>query len=210
MLQIIAHRGLWENPGDKNSPSALQGALEKGFGIETDLRDATGALVIAHDPPLKSAQPLADFLRLYRSFGSTASLALNIKADGLRSCLKSLLEQHQVKNYFCFDMSVPETLAYRGDSLRYFTRESEYEPHPPLYDDAAGVWMDMFHTDWIAPKHIVRHLDAGKQVALVSPELHHRTHENFWIRLRDAGLARHPGVMLCTDFPESARKFFYE
>lgn len=207
-VKFLAHRGLWYQPDERNQPEALRIALAQGFGLETDVRDAVGQLVIAHDPPIASAQPMADFLALYGSIGSTAPLALNIKADGLRIRLKSLLEEHQVKNYFCFDMSVPETLAYCGEGLRYFTRESEYEPHPPLYDDAAGVWMDMFHNDWITREHIVRHLDAGKQVAIVSPELHRRAHERFWERLRQDGLARYPGVMLCTDFPESARGFF--
>lgn len=209
-MEILAHRGLWYQPDERNQPAALRLALAKGFGLETDVRDAAGRLVISHDPPVAAELSLAELLALYRALNCTVPLAINIKADGLRSSLKPLLAEHSVKNYFCFDMSVPETLAYRREGLRYFTRESEHEPRPLLYDDAAGVWMDMFGTDWIAREHIVRHLDAGKQVALVSPELHHRAHENFWIRLRDAGLASHPDVMLCTDFPESARKFFYE
>lgn len=207
-MVILAHRGVWHQPDERNQPAALRLALAGGFGLETDVRDAAGQLVISHDPPVAPAQTLAGLLALYARLPSAAPLAINIKADGLRSRLKPLLDAHAVTNYFCFDMSVPETLAYHREGLRYFTRESEHEPHPLLYTDAAGVWMDMFEGDWITAESIVRHLDAGKQVALVSPELHRRPHENFWQRLQQAGLARRSGLMLCTDFPESARDFF--
>jgi hypothetical protein len=210
MMNILAHRGMWRQPAERNQPEALRQALMHGFGIETDVRDAANQLVISHDPPTGSAQPLAELLAQYCSLKSTAALAINIKADGLRSRLKSLLEANGITNYFCFDMSLPEMLAFQRDGLRFFTRASEYEPEPLLYEHAAGIWMDLFESDWIMPEHIRAHLDAGKQVALVSPELHHRAHEDYWIRLRNAGLAGHPEVMLCTDLPASARTFFYE
>jgi len=56
---------------------------------------------------------------------------------------------------------------------------------------------------------IREHLEAGKEVALVSPELHGRPHGAFWQRLRDAGLSRQDALMLCTDFPGAAREFFH-
>ncbi len=205
---ILAHRGLWHEPDERNQPEALRLALVQGFGLETDVRDAAGELVIAHDPPTRPAQQLAEVFALHHALAGHTPLAINIKSDGLRHQLKLLLDEHAVKNYFCFDMSVPEMLAYRREGLCCFTRQSEYEPHPPLYENADGVWMDMFESDWIMPEHVVRHLAAGKQVALVSPELHQRPHEDFWTRLRDAGLTGRPGLMLCTDFPESAREFF--
>ena len=207
---VLAHRGQWYQPDERNQPKALRVAISQGFGLETDVRDSAGQLVISHDPPIASAPPLADFLIFYRSSGSTAPLAFNIKADGLTTILKPLLDQHQVKNYFCFDMSVPDTVSYHREGLLYFTRESEYETCPSLYEEAAGVWMDMFQADWITPEHVVQHLDAGKQVALVSPELHRRPHEKFWLRMRDARLTCHPDLMLCTDFPEAAREFFHD
>ena len=208
-LHFLAHRGQWSQPAEKNLPAALRLALRSGFGIETDVRDLAGQLVVSHDPADTGALSAAEFFTSYREFGSTEPLALNVKADGLRSLLKPLLAGHAITNYFCFDMSVPETLAYRREGLRYFTRESEYEPAPALYADAAGVWMDMFHGDWITPADVRRHLAAGKQVALVSPELHGRPHLAFWARLREAGLHREPDLMLCTDFPVAARDFFH-
>ena len=210
MLSILAHRGLWVQPSEKNTAAALRLALTEGFGVETDLRDAAQEIVIAHDPAGPTAQKLKDFFAEYVNIKSRAPLALNIKADGLRQMLKSLLQQHDIQNYFCFDMSAPETLCYQRDGLRFFTRESEMETAPVMYTAAAGVWLDMFLSDWVTPEVIQKHLQAGKQVALVSPELHRRPHLPFWKTIKDGGCANHPSLLLCTDHPAAARQFFHD
>jgi glycerophosphoryl diester phosphodiesterase len=207
-MKILAHRGLWHQPEERNRPESLRSALSKGFGLETDVRDSAGKLVVCHDPVTAEVQFLSELLTDYQSLASEAPLAINIKADGLGSMIQTLLDKFAVESYFCFDMSIPETLQYRRRGLRFFTRESEYEQCPALYTDAAGVWMDMFHSDWILSDQIHRHLDAHKEVAIVSPELHGRPHLAFWGRLRESNLAGRPGIMLCTDFPESAQHYF--
>jgi len=209
-MQFLAHRGFWEKPAEKNSPAALRRALADGFGVETDLRDAAGQLVIAHDLAGPGAQAADDFFAQYKETKSTATLALNIKADGLRGLLKTLLPRHGIKNYFCFDMSAPETLCYQREGLRFFTRESEIETAPVLYAEAAGIWLDMFKSDWVTPTVIEKHLRAGKEVALVSPELHKRPHLPYWETLRAAGLGKNPSVLLCTDYPQAAKTFFHD
>lgn len=207
-MKVLAHRGLWREPRETNTATALKNALTNGFGVETDLRDRQGTLVIAHDPADAAAATADDFFSRYRGMGSGLPLALNIKADGLCSMLRPLLERYAVSNYFCFDMSVPETRAYAREGFRFFTRQSEYEADPALYTQAQGVWMDMFETDWIAPADVERHLVESKAVALVSPELHGRPHILWWERLRSSHVVADPNVMLCTDHPEEAQKFF--
>lgn len=209
-MNILAHRGLWHHPQERNLPESLQSALSKGFGLETDVRDYRGELVICHDPVTVKVQHLSELLTGYKTMASKVPIAINIKADGLAGMLQPLLDKFGVLSYFCFDMSVPETLQYRRHGLRFFTRESEYEQYPILYDDAAGVWMDMFQSDWIGSDQIHRHLDAHKEVAIVSPELHGRPHLAFWERLQESKLATRQGLMLCTDFPELAQNYFNE
>lgn len=208
-LRLLAHRGVWYLPEERNGIDALRKAFQLEFGLETDLRDAMGEIVVMHDLPISTLLNLADVFAAYCDNNCVTPLALNIKADGLRGLLKPLLKRFGITNYFCFDMSVPETLAYRRDGLRFFTRESEYESVPPLYADAAGVWIDMFHSDWVTAARIREHLNAGKQVAIVSPELHGRPHLDFWKRLQQAGLHLESDFMLCTDFPVAARDFFH-
>ena len=77
-----------------------------------------------------------------------------------------------------------------------------------LYDQAIGVWLDAFVSEWYSAADINGFLQDGKRVAIVSPELHARPHLPLWRRLRD-GVAKHnPGLMLCTDLAEDARAFF--
>lgn len=210
MLEIIAHRGLWKKPDQKNSISAIEAAFEEGFGIETDIRDLNGDLVISHDIPNKGPDNvlLEDLLDLHSLMSSDLMLALNIKSDGLCEVLKNRLK-NRTKNYFVFDMSVPDTLPYKDEGLNFFTRQSEYEPEPVLYHEACGVWLDEFVSPWITNDVITKHHQGGKRVAIVSPELHGRTYENEWEKYKSI-ISHNPelNILLCTDYPLQARSYF--
>lgn len=214
---ILAHRGMWAAPEEKNTVHAFALAWANYYGIETDIRDQEGVLVISHDPPAGTdLQTADDFFRRYKESGADTTLALNIKADGLQDRLAELLDRHAITpdRYFVFDMAVPDALGYLRRGMPCFTRESEYEPVPAFLDQAQGVWMDCFHDDWIDQGAIERHLRSGRRLALVSPELHGRPHAHAWSTWRealrslgdkDAG----KGILLCTDFPEEAGRYFY-
>jgi hypothetical protein len=79
-----------------------------------------------------------------------------------------------------------------------------------LLDQAVGVWLDGFLDEWFSEEVILEHLDSGKKVCIVSPELHGRDHQVFWRNLRQMTVSSSKSVMLCTDYPELARKFFNE
>jgi hypothetical protein len=89
-----------------------------------------------------------------------------------------------------------------------FLRLSEYEPQTPLFDRAAGVWLDAFERDWWTLDTVRALRAAGKSVAIVSPELHGRPHQELWRALLVLGGDTRDSVMLCTDFPEEADSFF--
>lgn len=204
---ILAHRGAWFAPEERNSRAAFERAFAAQFGVETDVRDHDGRLVIAHDPPSGPGQiSFDDFLDLYGRMGAPGELAINIKADGLSALVEDALARAGIANAFVFDMSAPETLRYLRGGLKVFTRESEYERPPAFYDRAKGVWLDCFESDWIDEEAVRRHLSAGKSVCVVSPELHGRPHEAAWTALR--GVASEPQLMLCTDMPYAARDYF--
>jgi hypothetical protein len=209
--RVLAHRGHWITPTEKNSVIALRRALEGGFGIETDIRDLDGELVISHDPPLSGSAPqsFASFLDLYRSLGSTGWLALNIKADGLAPKVKAELEAFEVANAFVFDMSVPDMRGYLSEDLITFTRMSDVEPSPSYYEASKGVWLDCFEIPYSPVEWVQKAMSDGKFAALVSPELHRRDYLAAWTAWRDAfRLDREPLVMICTDEPVKALEFF--
>lgn len=212
---ILAHRGLWQSATEKNSLAALREALQQGFGVETDLRDRNGRIVISHDPPTADAPTLDQFLDIYVESQSRQLLALNVKSDGLHQSIKDALTKRDIaaSQYFMFDMAVPDALGYLQHEMPCFTRESELEPSPAFLDDAAGVWLDCFHRDWINKDTIVKHCDAGRRVALVSPELHRRDRSSAWETWRLIYRAlkadgRQDMMMICTDYPREARDFF--
>lgn len=205
---IISHRGFWNSPDEKNSRKSFENSFSLDFGTETDIRDYDGDLVISHDIPDKQALKVQDFFEIHNQFDVSLPLALNIKADGLQSSLKKLLQEYNISNYFVFDMSVPDMIIYLKEGFDVFTRQSEFEKEPSFYDEVVGVWMDCFENDWIQIEDIKFHLDNGKKVCLVSPELHRRDHVPFWKRLGLLDEQASRSIMLCTDCPEDARRYF--
>lgn len=205
---ILSHRGYWKTPGEKNSADAFHRSFSLGFGTETDLRDAAGGLVVSHDPPGSEAMSAGEMLGIHRRYDSALPLALNIKADGLQRLVKEALAEHCPADAFVFDMSVPDTIQWVKAGIPVFTRHSDVEPEPVLYQQSAGVWLDGFHSDWWGAETVQRHLDRGKRVCIVSPELHGRDHRPVWDQLLMQSVSRSHAVMLCTDFPEKAREIF--
>lgn len=200
-LEIIAHRGFWKSEKEKNTLYAFEKAFDKYFGIETDLRDAQGEIVISHDIPLGNEAKFEDVLKILDK--RNLPLALNIKSDGLAEKISELLKKYQVTNYFCFDMSIPQMVVYKDLGLNFFTGVSDICPNGVLFEEAKGVWLDSFYTDWFSKDDIQKYLEQGKEICIVSPDLHKREYKNIWNRYKDIG-----GIMLCTDYPDEAKEFF--
>ena len=206
-MEIISHRGYWIDPKEKNTISAFQRSFSMGFGTETDLRDLNGKIVISHDMPRSSDNPLlfSDFLRLYSESGCSGILALNVKSDGLQIEVANLIRQHDTQRYVLFDMSVPDQLLTKRTGLNYLTRMSDIEPVPCLLDQADGIWLDEFEDGWLTSSILDEVLHTKKKIFVVSPELHGRDHIKRWNLLKSY---RKSDVVLCTDFPIEARTFF--
>ena len=207
-MHLLAHRGLWNAPGEQNTLAALSRALLGGHGIETDLRPLAGSVVLSHDPPASGAQltSLTDLVEYAEQYLPDHSmLALNIKADGLAEQCLSAVSRIQDRVFF-FDMSAPELLRYLDIGLPVFARQSDVERKPICYEAAKGVWLDELREPWIRTDDIRRHLASGKRVAVVSSELHGRTHRALWQLLLPFAAERY--VMLCTDLVDEAEAFF--
>lgn len=208
-MEIIAHRGYWINFKERNTMEAMRRAALNEMGTETDFRDLNGMLKVSHNMAEVESPDAEEFFSLYR--GTKHTLALNIKADGIQVPLKQLVDKYNIDNYFCFDMSIPDTLGYIENKLNFFTRESEYEPISAFYELASGVWLDGFISDdWITEEKISKYLSDGKRVCIVSPDLHAREYENKWREYKNMDVIQSNQVILCTDYPQEARRFFNE
>lgn len=211
---VLAHRGLFLSESDKNSPEALRRALDEGFGIETDLRDLDGRVVISHDPPLGSPLP-STFKWLLEQIVSSPSagrIGLNIKSDGLSEMIESEVKAMgiDVDQFFVFDMSVPDGLSYLKGVLPVYSRISDYEPTPVYSGKIQGVWVDNFSGSFQQVKHAKVLTEQGIRVAVVSSELHRRNHESLWDEIVETGLHLSPLFELCTDLPMEAANRFCE
>lgn len=205
-IGLLAHRGLWHSKEEQNAPDALKAALQSGCGIETDIRDRNGDLVVSHDCPGIAAPPLSSLWDDWTDLASTEQpLALNVKSDGLAAALVEPTHGLPDGAYFFFDMSVPDMRSYLELGLPVFTRHSDVEPAPAYYAQAVGVWLDALDGPWDMRDAIRRHLAEGKIVAVVSEELHGRDQERQWEMLRTFRAERN--LLLCTDRPAAFREF---
>jgi hypothetical protein len=211
-MKILSHRGFWLNPEEKNKQISFKRAVDCGYGIETDIRDYNGKLVISHDIPNEDCLQLDDFLQKYSEQCVDQTqypiIALNIKSDGLCYEVKSLMRKYDVNNYFVFDMSIPDTFPFLEANLNVFTRISEYEKDPLLLEGVTGVWMDGFLSDWYEITDILKFINKGLKVCIVSSELHGRDNTKLWHKLKESQVFKNNNIMLCTDFPSIAEEFF--
>jgi glycerophosphoryl diester phosphodiesterase len=211
-MKILSHRGYWKNQEEKNSLVAFERSFERGYGIETDIRDLDGHLIVSHDYVTYKSDIvyLRDLLELIKkfSFNSSITIALNIKADGLANLLKSELDNliSEDIDFFAFDMSVPDMREYFNNKFKVYSRVSEVERNPSFYDQCSGVWLDSFNSNWFDVKVIKRFLDDSKKVCIVSSELHSREKSDLWDIIYP--LRREKNLTLCTDLPEEATAFF--
>lgn len=190
---IFAHRGEWDEQIDPNSATSLQNAVLHGFGIETDIRDLRGKLVISHDPCFEKEY------ELFNNFlGQDSRIAINIKCDGLLPILESMRGIITTSGSFVFDCSFPELLKYKRSGIPHAIRISEFEKE--LYWEPNYIWLDAFESDWWLEDVTTLKLMEKTPTIVVSPELHKRDYSKVWQRvleLRATGV----DISVCTDFP---------
>jgi len=180
--------------------------LTEGFGIETDLRDAAGEVVISHDPAVQGAPRFISLLETWLNLGvlGKAPLALNVKSDGLVPLLDGAKLALRASAHFFFDMSFPQLRTYAQAGHAVALRVSEYEPLPrdlaltlkiePRY------WLDSFESDWWLGSQEIEEACRHAQVVLVSPEIHGRDPEAVWLWFADV-LEKGYAISICTDRP---------
>lgn len=206
-LQIISHRGYClDYKKENNTKVAFKRSFDMGYGTETDLRDLRGEIVVSHDMPTGNEMTFESFLQLLD--GDSLLLALNIKADGISDKIYDILSKYNYSNYFMFDMSIPE-LVYevKRTDLNVYTGFSDINPNPPMLEEVKGVWLDAFYEIWYSTKQIDDMLARGKNVCVVSEDLHGRSNERQWRFLREYYRDENR-VVLCTNFLEDAIRYF--
>lgn len=209
-MYIVAHRGFWKKASEKNTEASFRRAFELGFGVETDIRDHQGVLVISHDIPSKGCMTFEYFLNIYIEYKNNSVLALNIKSDGLHEKIEFSLKKFDVHNYFVFDMSVPDMLGYHSRQINVFSRVSELEYSKKLNLASRGIWLDQFYGNWYTEEYLIDLIKEHNAACVVSPELHSRDYLSCWNMLSKIDKDISGKILLCTDFPDKAKEFFHE
>jgi len=204
-MNILAHRGLWKNPNEMNTLEALNLAISKNLGIETDIRDHLGDIIVRHDIGIESELYLKELLE---ALGATdLKIALNVKASEMGATLSKLLSESKIENYFLFDLSIPDLRKYLDLGLKTYCRISEVEQKAVWSREIKGVWVDSF-TGRTTNKDVINYfLDKNLEVSLVSEEIHGRDPLVFWDLISE--FIEDPRVSICTDYPLELYDFMY-
>ena len=193
--RIYCHRGYWASAVEQNTAQALADAAGRGFGIETDIRDHLGSIVVSHDPVRNT------YFGLEKLPKASTPVALNVKSDGLlslgHSAIKDVL---QTQGSFVFDGSIPEMIRYRERNLPHALRLSEYESYTAW--ESQYVWLDSFHSDWWIENETLKRLTEKYFVVVVSHELNCRSSHKVWDMVAAELMNGNTNLGICTDFPE--------
>jgi glycerophosphoryl diester phosphodiesterase len=224
-IEILAHRANLNGPERdlENSLQACRRALQKGFGLEIDLRrDSANRFYISHDPaPLTSENALDSFLPLFREHPHLP-IAVNVKELGYEAALIDLQKRGAFGGndfYFDFELLEPKTPGRTqrliaslpgGDTIRLASRLSDRGESLAqcLSIPAAIVWADEFDSLWLNESDIHSLHNAGRHVYAISPELHGFPHDKQLARWAEFRAWKIDG--LCTDYALEARDFFGE
>lgn len=168
--------------------------IDKNFGLEIDVRENNGKLVLSHDNSTNEIVPLDNFLRYV---DVNQLIAINIKSSEIESELKRTLTNSNLKNYFTFDWSIPSLIKATTFDLVCAFRLSEYEK--TIIPHCDWVWIDSFHSIWYGEEVLNDLKTNNLKIAIVSPELHKRDFEIDKVKkIIKNGLVD----AICTDYPE--------
>lgn len=160
-------------------------------GIEFDIRDCNGRLLVQHDAFQESGQPFEEFLRYCPP---TKFYVVNVKAEGIEERAIAALDAAGITNFFLLDCSVPAAmkLARKGER-RLAVRFSEVEPLESvaaMRDRVQWVWIDVFTRLPLTKEVADLFRQWNLRTCLVSPELQGQSEklEMYIEQLKAAGL----------------------
>lgn len=195
-------------------------AIPHRFGVEIDVREIAGELIISHDPAnhiiARRRDLLENWLRKDREFldkkkAERPVYAINIKCDGIEKEIEQMLWLFNIRDRsFVFDMSFPTLMNFKKLDIPYAIRISDLEtaPHFDFFSGISAVWVDRWDWSEYVYPHVFGPTENNNRAIphyYVSPELHGHQDlcEKAWLHAKETNMA---GV--CTDFTNDAEKYF--
>lgn len=181
-----------------NNLEQLRRAAELKVGVEIDIRTHRGIPHLAHDAMVGWENDLSLEEAMKFLLKRNVPVILDFKESGIIDSVLEVIGLEGAGLCIAADLIVPDQLYAERKGLRTLSRWSMFEE---IHLEAAyGRWMD-----FISSTDDIRLLQGRKPLPentfLVSPELHHHTLTDAFIRV--AKRRKFTGV--CTDFPERWR-----
>jgi hypothetical protein len=140
-------------------------------GIEFDIRDSNGQLIVQHDA-CKEGQLFSAFLEFCPP---NKLYIVNIKAEGIEESAIKLLTERGIQNFFLLDCGMPSLVRLgRTGEKRLAVRFSEYESFETVAAIApfvSWIWVDVFTRFPLTKQISEQAKKLGLRLCLVSPEL---------------------------------------
>lgn len=148
--------------------------VPSNHGVEIDLRLFEGEIILAHEP-FTPGEELKVWLQNFHH----GTLILNVKEDGLESCVVKMLKTMKIDDYFFLDQPFPTLRKSALANLPVALRLSENENPIEINDlKIKWIWLDSFSGDWSFLGKHAEWLKKGEfKLCLVSPELQGRSPE---------------------------------
>ena len=222
-MDILAHRANLHGPNraTENSLDACAAALAEGFGLEIDVRrDRANRFYISHDPADWSQANALDTYAPVFGAARQQQIAVNAKELGYLRELAGLIERRVFgPRAFLFDFELlePATPGASQRAIRTFADATAVPLACRLSDRSEPVaqclgipaeiaWADEFDRFWLTRAEVDALRADGRQVIVISPELHgfdDAARRRRWADFKAWGV---DGI--CTDFAVEAREFF--
>lgn len=143
------------------------------YGVELDLRDEAGEIIISHDPFVQGER-FEDYLKAYHH----GTMILNVKSERIELKILEMIKNADVKSYFFLDSSFPMIylLSMQGES-NVALRFSEFEGMDTIRNMAGKVqwvWVDCFSRFPLTHDMYQEMKALGYKLCMVSPELQGR------------------------------------
>ena len=161
---FIAHRiNTWQE----------ENTLPEEVGIEFDVRDSNGKIIVTHDPFTDGEE-----FEIFLSKISKRFLIVNVKSEGIEQNILAILKKYAFEDFFLLDCSFPAVvkLISQGED-RIALRFSEFESIETIYsiaDKIKWVWVDCFKNFPITKDIETKIHSLGLKICIVSPELQGR------------------------------------
>lgn len=156
------------------SSESASDIFSKCDGIEFDIRDSDGDIIVQHDA-FKSGQLFSEFLEYCPS---NKFYIVNVKAEGVEERAIEMLEAAGIQNFFLLDCGIPAIMKLKKQGERRIAiRFSEVEPLEmvtALQGCATWVWIDCFQKFPLTAEIAELFHKMDLKICLVSPDLQGR------------------------------------